>query len=72
MLTSWFKRNFHQKRKEVCIKKSISASPTLRGEGTKLVTVKWSILGLQLRDMAAMLVVNTIKIISKNLHENGV
>ena len=30
------------------------------------------ILGLQPRDMAAMLVVNKIKIISKNLHENGV
>ena len=72
MLTSWFKHNFHQKRKEVCIKRSIPASCTLRGEGTKLITVKWSILGLQLRDMAAMLVVNTIKIILKNLHENGV
>ena len=30
------------------------------------------ILGLQPRDMAATLVVKTIKIISKNLHENGV
>ena len=30
------------------------------------------ILGLQPRDMAALLVVNTIKIISKNLHENRV
>ena len=29
------------------------------------------ILSLQPRDMAAMLVVNTMKIISKNLHENG-
>ena len=29
------------------------------------------ILGLQPRDMAAMLVVKTIKIISNNLHENG-
>ena len=72
MLTSRFKHNFHQKRKEVCIKRSISASRTLGGEGTKLITVKWSILGLQLSEMAAMLVVNTIKIISKNLHENGV
>ena len=72
MLTSLFKHNFHPKRKEVCIKRSISASRTHRGERTKLITVKWSILGLQLRDMAAMSVVNTIKIISKNLHENGV
>ena len=30
------------------------------------------ILGLQPRDMAAMLVVKTIKIISNNLHENGI
>ena len=30
------------------------------------------ILGLQPLDMAAMLVINTIKIISKNLHENRV
>ena len=31
-----------------------------------------SILGLQPRDMVAMLVVNTANIISKNFHENGV
>ena len=30
------------------------------------------ILSLQPRDMATMLVVKTITIISKNLHENGV
>ena len=30
------------------------------------------ILDLRPRDMATKLVVNTIKIISKNLHENGV
>ena len=45
MLASIFLAYFYKKRKEVCIKtRSTSASRLLRGLGTKLVTVKWSIL----------------------------
>ena len=39
----FFKDNFHNKAKEVCIKtRSTSASHSLEGQGTKSTTVKWS------------------------------
>ena len=42
--SQYFLAYFHKKRKEVCIKtRSTSASRSLRGQGTKLTTVKWSI-----------------------------
>ena len=44
MQTSIFSSDFHKKKKEVCITtRSISASRSIRGHGTKLITVKWSI-----------------------------
>ena len=39
---------------------------------SKRIACWQAILGFQPRDMAAMLVVSTIKIISKNLHGNGI
>ena len=43
-LTSIFKQNLHQKRKEVCIKtRSTSASRSLKGQNTQPTTVKWPI-----------------------------
>ena len=42
MQTSIFKHTFHEKRREVCIKtRSVSASLSLKGKDTKLITVKW-------------------------------
>ena len=42
MQTSIFKQTFHEKRREVCIKRrSVSASLSLKGKDTKLTTVKW-------------------------------
>ena len=43
LMLIFFKDNFHNKAKEVCIKtRSTSASHSLEGQGTKSTTVKWS------------------------------
>ena len=70
MLTSF---HLHMKSRRVCIKtRSPPASLPLKGQGARHTTVKWPILGLQLSDKAAMLVVNTKEIFLLNLHQNRV